>query len=372
MDERNAYIALNMMEKVGPVGVRALVEALGSAAAVFSASETALRQAEGIGRESAQNIIRQRDTIDWAGELDRTAALGAHIVTPLDAEYPEALSKIYDPPLALYVWGALERRDRHGVAVVGTRRPTLYGRETTDRLSYQIAKAGLVVISGLAEGVDTVAHRAALRAGGRTLAVLGSALDCIYPPGNQELAAEIARHGAVLSEYALGRQPDKTTFPVRNRIVSGLSMGVLVVEADLKSGARITATQALEQGRSVFAVPGRIDSPASRGTNDLIKHGAKLVAGIEDVLTEFEYLIPTPAAEPATGMPAAGGLPRGLSADEAKLAGLLLEGEREVDVLIRTSGLTPAAVGALLIGLEMKRVVRMLPGRMVALRRESA
>jgi DNA processing protein len=259
------------------------------------------------------------------------------------------------------VSGGLEQRDRHAVAVVGTRRPSLYGREAAGRLSHGAAAAGLVIVSGLAAGIDTAAHVGALKAGGRTLAVLGSALDCIYPAANAGLARDIVQHGAVLSELPLGRQPDKTTFPMRNRIVSGLSMGVLVVEAGMKSGAMITANQALEQGRAVFAVPGRIDSSRSAGCHELIKSGARLVTGVDDVLAEFEFLLPR--ATRARTAAAAGAYH--ISAEEERLLGVLEDGGKDVDSLIRLTGLRASSVSAMLIGLEMKKMVRMLPGRMV-------
>ena len=364
MDDREAYIALNMMGRVGPVGVRSLQRSLGSVRAVFEADAAALAQAPGIGREFAAAVVAQRDHVDWRGEEDRATALGARIVTPCDPEYPRPLSEIHDPPLALYVKGNLQGGDRHAIAVVGTRRPTHYGREQASRLAYGLAKAGMTVVSGLARGVDTEAHEAALKASGRTLAVLGGALDCMYPASNKGLADRIAASGAVLSEFPLGRQPDKTTFPMRNRIVSGLSMGVVVVEAGARSGALITSAQALAQGRLVFAIPGRVDVPSAAGCLSLIRDGAKLVTCLDDILQEFEYLVPqgTAAGEPAHAIPA---VP--LSGDEARLAAVLEEGECDVDGLIRSTGMSPAAVNSILFSMEMKRAVRMLPGRVVEL-----
>jgi len=365
MNEREAHIALNMMDKVGPVGVRSLAAELGSVSAIFDAPEKDLVRARGVGRDMAKAIAAQRDSVDWQGEIERAERFGARIVTQLDEEYPRPLLKIHDPPLALYVWGRLESRDRHSLAVVGTRRPTHYGRESARSLSFGLAKNGWTVTSGLARGIDTEAHRGALKAKGRTIAVLGGALDCLYPRANAGLAEEIAGQGAVLTEFPFGRQPDKTTFPMRNRIVSGLSMGVLVVEAAPGSGALITATQALEQGRSVMAVPGRIDSPASRGCHGLIKGGARLVAGVDDVLEEYEFLLsPGATAEEGPAKPAPT-----LTAEEQSVVDALNEGESDVDTLIRQTGLQAGAMSSLLLGLEMKRLVKMLPGRMVELRR---
>ena len=374
MTERDAYIALNMMDKIGPVGVRSLVSVLGSASAIFSASAAELQQADGIGPLLAEQILRRRDDLEVEGEMQRAAETGTRLVTPLDDEYPAALKTIHDPPLALYVRGQLKAADRHGIAVVGTRHPTHYGMDCARNLSYQLAKAGVCVISGLALGVDTAAHEGALRSGGRTLAVIGSGFDHLYPDENTGLAERIAEHGAVLSEFPFARKPDKTTFPMRNRIVSGISRGVLVIEAGLRSGAMITASQAMEQGRSVFAVPGRIDSYASAGTNALLKDGAGLVTGAGDILEHFEMLFPLPArqaADPSApgedrGMPVATGRPD-LNGDETRVITLLEGGEMGVDVLIRESGIRPAVMASLLVGLELKKVVRMLPGRQVTL-----
>jgi DNA processing protein len=362
MNEREAYIALNMMEKIGPVGVRSLVNELGSVMAIFEADKASLTRAQGIGPEVAGAIVNQRDSVNWAGEIEKANAFGAHIVTQIDKEYPKELLEIHDPPLALYVWGTLETRDKHSIAVVGTRRPTHYGRETAALLSFQLAKAGMTVVSGLAQGIDMVAHESALKANGRTLAVMGSGLDHIYPTSNTDLAKSISKQGAVITEFPFSRQPDKTTFPMRNRIVSGLSMGVLVVEAGFNSGALITANMALEQGRSVFAVPGRIDSHASVGTNGLIKSGAKLVITVEDVLQEYEFLLPQFMIESKGAKSERAPL---LSENEVRLVEILNDGEQDVDTLIRGSGLKPAEVSSLLLEMEMKRVVRMLPGRVV-------
>jgi DNA processing protein len=356
--EREAYIALNLMSDVGPVGVRSLVDCLGSAAAIFTADRGALLSAERVGPALAGRILSQRESVDVAGEVARAESLGLRVVTRADEDYPRALLTIHDPPLALYVQGRFDSRDAHALAVVGTRRPSHYGRDCAERFAGAFARMGYTVVSGLAEGVDTVAHEAALKAGGRTLAVIGSGFGHLYPESNRGLAERIAGHGAVLSEFPLDRRPDKTTFPMRNRVVSGLSEGVLVVEAGLNSGALITARVACEQGRQVFAIPGRIDSAPSQGCNRLIREGATLVEAPDDVSSEFEALFSMPTARPAVAAPV-------LGADETRVLDLLADGERDVDALIRESGLGAGGVNAVLIGLEMKRLVRMLPGRMV-------
>lgn len=365
MTPRSAYIALNMMEGIGPVKVRALVEAFGSVEAIFDASPDHVLAVRGFGARLAESLVAQRDQLDPEAEEARAHKLGARLVTFVDDDYPPPLKHIHDPPLALYYRGAYDPADSHAVAVVGSRRTTHYGQNAADRLSYQLAKVGFSVISGLARGIDTAAHRGALKAGGRTLAVLGSALDCLYPPENAGLADDIEGHGCVMSEFPLGTEPGRTTFPMRNRIVSGLSEALLVVEAGLKSGAIITANEALEQGRHVFAVPGRIDTASSKGCHALIKQGARLVDDVDDILEEFEFLIPPEKKTQATDL---GRRPKvNLSEPEEAIVRALWDGPLNVDALCRVTGLTSAQISSHLIGLEMKRVAKMLPGRVVDL-----
>jgi DNA processing protein len=366
MTDREAYIALNRMEGVGPATVRALIDALGSPSAVFDPEVTGFQSVEKIGPKLSESILAQRNRVDPQAEIEKAESLGIRIITSLDVEYPDALKAIYDPPLALYVRGALLPKDRHALGMVGSRKCTHYGLSVADRLSYQLAQTGFTVVSGLARGIDSAAHEGALKAKGRTIAVLGSAIDQLYPPENAELADAIAQSGAVISEYPLGRQADRMTFPYRNRIISGLSMGIIVVESGAKSGSLHTADAATEQGRSVFAVPGRIDSPASKGTNRLIKNGAKLVDNVGDILEEFELLVPPGLFEkPQKAASARPEVP--LSKEEQVLVKALWEEALDVDSLARAAGLPIYKVSALLIGLEMKRVVKMLPGRIVEL-----
>jgi DNA processing protein len=356
---------MNMIEGLGPVRVRNLIDALGSPRAVMTCAPDDLLKAKGVGSDLASKIVAQRSEVDADAEEEKAAKLGARIITVLDDEYPESLKHIHDPPLALYILGGLEKKDRHAIGVVGSRRCTHYGINVADRLSYQMAQVGFVVVSGLARGIDTAAHRGCLKGGGRTLAVLGSGLDKLYPPESEELAEAIAGQGAVISEYPIGREPDRTTFPYRNRVVSGLCMGLLVVEAGAKSGALHTADSALEQGRSVFAVPGRIDSAASRGTHRLLQNGARLVTDVKDIVEEFETLIPMSKLEEK---PVVQALPAiELTEEEQAITKALLGGSLSVDEVSRQAGLPSARLSALLIGLEMKRVVRMLPGRLIEL-----
>ncbi len=365
MTSRDAYIALNMIDEIGPVRVRALLDRFGKPEAILSASRAELMQVEGIGEQVARNITGWKVTVDLDGELTRIEKAGIRVVTRDDAEYPVNLREIYDPPLVLYVKGALPAGEKHALAIVGSRRTSLYGQEMSRKLAYQLANVGAVVVSGLARGIDTFAHRGALQAKGRTVAVIGCGIDIVYPSENEALADEIvAKGGAVVAEFPFGVQPDKQHFPMRNRIISGWSLGVIVVEANVKSGSLITAKFASEQGRQVFAVPGRADSILSRGTNKLIKDGAKLTEDAEDVLAEFEYLVrPDRKERPAAG---GTGVALKLTELEGKVVAAIGDEELVVDEIIRATGLTSAAVSATLLALEMKRVIKQLPGKVYA------
>lgn len=358
MTRTECYLALNSVRLIGPVRVRKLLEVFGSAEKILSAPTDALARVEGIGQAVAQSVRDWEKSWSLEEELKRAGDLGLKVVDCEDESYPQALREIYDPPLVLYYKGDLEAARRKGVAVVGSRHTSHYGTGTARKLSYQLAYAGLTVTSGLARGIDTAAHQAALAAKGRTVAVLGCSLDQIYPKENTLLAEKIVEEkGLLLSEFPLGTPPDKQTFPMRNRIVSGLSQGLLVVEAGKESGALITARMALEQGRQVFAVPGRIDQPFAKGCHQLIKDGAKLVEGVEDMLAEFEFLFPNLPAETVSP------LPENLSPEEQKVHEALGMDELHLDILIRKSGLPSAMVSSTLLRLEMKKLVRSLPGR---------
>ena len=366
MTSREAYIALNMIDGVGPIRVRALLDRFGTPAAILSAPRGELVQVEGVGEEVARCITSWRDSVDLDAQLSRIETAGVRVVTRDDPEYPKNLREIYDPPLVLYVKGTLREDERMAMAIVGSRRTTLYGQEMSRKLAFQLARLGITVVSGLARGIDTEAHRGALQAKGRTVAVIGCGIDTMYPPENKELAEQIVdKGGAVVTEFPFGVKPDKQNFPMRNRIISGWSLGVVVVEANLKSGALITSAQAAEQGRQVFAVPGRADSILSRGTNKLIKDGAKLTEDVEDVLSEFEYLLPRKAEETRDGGAELGGTKPALklSETEANVVAYIGDEEVAIDDIIRASGLTSAAVSATLLALEMKRIVKQLPGK---------
>ena len=363
MDSREALVALNLVEHVGPVRVRQLLEQFGDAPSILKASKAQLLRVPGIGEETAEAIAGWEHGIDLGSELKRIQDFGCHILTQQDEGYPELLRQIYDPPIVLYVKGRLESKDKNAVAMVGSRQTTHYGLEVARKLAYQLAYVGVTVVSGGARGIDTAAHQGALAAKGRTVAVLGTGINLVFPPENAELFERIVAHGAIITQFPFNRTADKQSFPIRNRIVAGMTLGTVVVEANLTSGALITSHFATEYGRQVFAVPGRIDSPRSKGCHELIKKGAKLCEGAEDVLSEFEYLFPSSNRPP--GASETGVLPAlSLSENEQKAYDTLAHEESSIDEVIRRSGLPASAVSVALLGLEMKRLVRQLPGKL--------
>ena len=366
MEDRFAYITLNMIAGLGPVSVRRLVETLGSPKAILEAEREDLMKARGVGEKLALKIVTQRDSIDFAAEIDRAAEIGARIITPLDDEYPKALKAIHGPPLALYIQGKLLPEDDKALGIVGSRSTSHYGLSAADRLAFQLGQTGFTVVSGLARGTDTAAHRGALKSKGRTIAVLGGALDCLYPPENAELVEQIIKQGAVISEYCMGRRADRMTFPYRNRIISGLSMGVLLIESDIKGGSMHTTEAAMEQGRTVFALPGRIDTPGAKGPHMLIKNGAKLVQSLDDILEEYEFQIPASELDaPESATAARPDVP--LTDQESGIVKALWNEPLDVDSLARKLGMKSHELSGFLLGLEMKRVIKTLPGRMVEL-----
>lgn len=362
MEEREALVALNMIEHVGPVRVRQLLEHFGEAPAILRASRQQLLHVRGIGEETASAIAGWETAIDLAGELKRVGEYGCHVLTQSDESYPELLRQIYDPPIVLYVKGGLSRKDKSPVAMVGSRRTTHYGLECARRLSYQLAYAGVTIVSGGARGIDTAAHQGALSAKGRTIAVLGTGINLVFPPENATLFERVAEQGAVMTQYPFNRSADKQSFAIRNRIVAGMTLGTVVVEAGLNSGALITANMAVDNGRQIFAVPGRVDSPQSKGCHELIKKGAKLCEAAEDILSEFEYLFPA-TNQPASVAESGGLRSVELPETERQIYEALGNDEAIMDEIIRRSGLPASAVSVALLALEMKRLVRQLPGR---------
>jgi DNA processing protein len=362
MTPQEALVALNMLPKIGPIRVRRLLEAFGEPESVLHAREDRLIRVDGIGPETAKILLGWQDLVDPAAEIREAEERGISIVTQNDTDYPSPLRDAYDPPLLLYVWGKLESRDRHALGIVGSRRATHYGTQATKKLSYQLSQAGFTIISGLARGIDTAAHEAAVAANGRTIAVVGSGLAKLYPPENMALAEKIAEgNGAVVSEFPLHTAPDKQTFPMRNRIVAAWSRALLVVECPAWSGSLITANLASEYGKPVFAVPGPIDKPTSAGCNQLIRDGATLVSDashILDDLGELPFAVPANAQSPAVAAPDPVELPE----EEAAVFQAVSTDESTVDLIIERCGLPAHVVTANLMKLEMRRLVRVFPG----------
>lgn len=362
MDHLAYWIGFNKVRGIGPQRFRALIDCCGSVEAAWRAPESTLRDA-GLDRRSATALIEARDKLDLEAELARVRKSGAQIITWDDPAYPQRLLNIYDPPFVIFVRGELAPEDDFGVAVVGTRRASHYGREAARAITTDLARAGVTIISGLAVGIDTVAHRAALDSGGRTLAVLGSSVDIIYPWENSKLANEIVQHGALISEYALGTQPEASNFPPRNRIVSGLSRGVVVIEAGEQSGALITARMGGEQGRDVFAVPGSIFHPGSQGANRLIRDGATPVLSATDILDALNLRSVPQQVEAQMLFPT--------DATEAQLLEQLGPDPLHVDEVSRATGLPIATVTGTLALMELKGLVHQAGGMTYVRARES-
>jgi DNA processing protein len=335
-----------------------MLAAFGSARAAWAASAPRLRAVPGIGPAAVEALRAFPWREKLREEQARAAAAGCRVIVWGEAGYPLRLAQIPSPPPILYQRGPLDLRDDPGVAVVGARHATAYGEETAHDLARELARRGLTIVSGLARGIDAAAHRGALAAPGPTVGVLGCGLDHMYPPEHAALSLQVAGAGALLSEFPLTTPPARLNFPRRNRVISGLSLGVIVVEAGVESGALITANHALEQGREVFAVPGRIHARYSEGCHRLIKAGAKLVETWEDVVAELvPHLKARRRARPEAPPPP------DLTAEETRVFDLLAGGAQHIDLLIAQAGLPAGRVASALVGLEMKGVVRQLTGK---------
>lgn len=291
-------------------------------------------------------------------------------ITIKDAEYPEILKTIHSPPKAIYINGSFKEEDKNAVAIVGSRRATPYGLEMAERLAYELAARGVTIVSGMARGIDSAAHRGALRAKGRTIAVMGSGHGHVYPPENKDLYEEIARAGAVITEFENDMAPLAQNFPIRNRIISALSLGLVVVEAAKNSGALITADFALEQGRDVFAVPGKISSATSAGTNDLIKDGARLVQSAEDIVEELRLSVHEPMSgeekdksDKKISKKIKAYIYNSLTDSERKVYKILSDEPMYIDDVVKGSGVEQGRISKVLLGLEMKKIIRELPGK---------
>lgn len=375
MTEREALIALNLIPDIGSVRLKNLLEAFGSAPKIFLNSESTLKKVDKVGEKIARAIARfPFESLEK--ELMLVGKHGVKLITMQDEEYPESLKEIYGSPLCLYVKGSLRASDALSLAIVGSRRASLYGLSCAQRFSRSLAGLGITVVSGLARGIDTQAHEGALKAKGRTIAVLGSGLNRIYPPENKALSEKIAESGALVSEFPLNTEPFAGNFPRRNRLISGLSLGTIVVEAARNSGALITADFALEQGKEVFAVPGSVNSATSFGTNQLIKQGAKLVDSVEDIIEEIRpesgnLIRKRQVCRPESGLEAEeASFARGrgnkvLSQEEEKVHNLLDSQKAScVDEITENSGLSSAKVMSILLRLEVSRLIKQLPGKM--------
>lgn len=349
MDSTRYYLGFNLVNGIGPARLDRLVEYCGSLEAAWRATPGDML-ASGLDARSMQALSAGQRTIDLDAELERVARTGIKLLTREDVSYPAALAHIPAPPPLLYVRGQIAAVDAWSIAVVGTRSPTSYGKEVTQRLAGDLAGAGLTIVSGLAIGVDTLAHRSALEQGGRTIAVLACGADLVYPERNQALADEICAAGAIVSEFPLGTKPTPQMFPVRNRLISGLALGTLVVEAAYGSGALITVEYALEQGREVFAVPGSIFSKMSQGTNALIRNGAAIATQAQDILDALNLSTLAVQQEVQAAFPA--------EPAEAALLEFVSYEPQHVDDLRRACGLPIAEVSALLAMMELKGLVR--------------
>lgn len=361
MEDLRYWVGFNEVRGIGPLRLRALIDHFGDVARAWHAPAEALSHI-GLDSRSLNNLLEARSSLDLDEKLAQISAAGAEAITWESPVYPRLLLEIHDPPPVLYVRGTLTEEDEWAVAVVGTRRASNYGREVTRRLAAGLARSGITIVSGLARGIDGVAHRAALEAGGRTIAVFGCGIDRIYPPEHRKLAKQIAAHGALISDYPLGTPPEGRNFPPRNRIISGLSLGVLVTNAGKSSGALITAEFAAEQGRDVFAVPGSILTQGSVGTNELIRNGAKLVAKPEDILEELNLTMVAEQTKARQLLPE----------DDTEAAVLeYLSGEpTHVDELQQQMEMSISQVTSTLAMMELKGMVRQVGGMKYVVARE--
>lgn len=362
MDERVFWVGLNLVKGIGAVRFETLIAHFGSPQAAWEAPAQQLKNI-GLPTQVVDALLNIRSSVNleqiWADIQEK----GINLITLLDETYPARLKQIDQPPPVLYALGELTPKDEWAVAIVGTRRFTHYGRQAAEEIAAFLAQNGVTVVSGLARGVDSIAHRAALDAGGRTIAVLGSGVDQIYPAENRGLAAEMASRGAVLSDYALGTPPEAGNFPPRNRIIAGLSIAVVVIEAGERSGARITANFAVEQGREVFAVPGNIFSPQSKGTNQLIREGAHPLLAPEDLLEVLNLSMVTEHQKARIVLPA--------NAVEAAIFEVLGHEPVHVDQIGQQAKLPIEQISATLTLMELKGMVRQVGGMRYVIVREA-
>ena len=366
MEEWKYWIALSYVNGIGEVGFRHLINKFQNPFNVFRARSKELESVDGIGEKTAQNIINFREWDRVEKEIQNIKKHGYRLIVLTDPDYPKNLTHIFNPPPFIYIKGNIIQDDRLAIAVVGSRVTNRYGRAVAERFTEELVSRGITIVSGMARGIDSVAHHVALRTGGRTIAVLGSGLDVVYPPENIKLYEEISENGAVISELPLGSDPDAVNFPKRNRIISGLSLGVVVVQASQRSGSLITASYALEQNREVFAVPGNIGSALSGGTNRLIKQGAKLVDSVDDILTEIEAFRTLGLSQHSNNI---NKLQNELSDEERTIYSIMKSEPVHIDEIISISGTPPSKVLSILLSLELNGLVTQLPGMMFQIKR---
>ncbi len=355
MTEFEALVGLNLILDIGSVRLKRLLDYFYTPENILKASREELTRILGIADKIADKI-RALKKEDLDNELNLAGKQGIKIISYKDDDYPENLKQIIDPPIILYIKGELKKEDKFSLGVVGSRRASFYGLSSSEKFAYDLASKGLTIVSGMARGIDTYAHQGALKAGGRTLAVIGSGFNQIYPSENKRLALEIAKSGAVISEFPINTQPLRQNFPRRNRVISGLSLGVLVVEAARNSGALITADFALEQGRDVFALPGKIDAVNSSGTNELIKQGAKLVCAANDILEELNIVFINEKSDSERK-------PLSLTEKEILLYDLLSSYPICLDEILENADMDMAEAAHLLLKLELRKLIRQLPGK---------
>lgn len=355
------WLALARVKGLGCASFKRLAEHFGDPTKAFSASPGELAEVQGLDRDAIEGLAGFSEWREARREMERALATGARIVPFTAPEYPARLRTIVDPPPLLYVRGEIREEDSKAVAIVGSRSASDYGIRITQGLSRGLASLGFTVVSGMARGIDGAAHEAALAAGGRTLAVLGCGVDVVYPPEHEGLYENICRNGAIVSELPIGTPPFSFNFPGRNRLISGLALGVVVVEATEKSGSLITAGLALDQGREVFAVPGEAGASRSRGTHRLIRQGAKLVEGVQDIIEEIAPQLLERAGSAREKAPLA--FPSDVGMEAKKIFGLITERALQIDEVIEASGLTAAKVSEILLDLEMRGLLKQLPGK---------
>ncbi|MCZ6673883.1 MAG: DNA-processing protein DprA [Verrucomicrobia bacterium] len=355
LDRKNAFIVLNGLPNIGPITLRRLLDAFhGDPVSIFDAPASQLKAVQGVGEAVVNTLRNWADLLDLDKQLHRMEKSGIRFVVTESDDYPPLLKEIYDPPIGLY-WRGKYVLDRPTVAIVGSRRTTVYGRQVARKLGRELARCGFCVVSGGARGIDTEAHKGALEVEGKTIAIMGCGMDIVYPAENFELFNQVAETGAVVSEFPFGRRADRQTFPMRNRIVSGMCQGLIVVESDINGGSMISARFAAEQGRTVFAVPGRIDQATSRGCHQLIREGASLLAKPEDVVEELGYLLINRESDEQLDTPAG---PANLTEDEQEVLGHFSGGEvLDMDRLFDLTGKSSPELASVLMMLELKHLV---------------